>query len=263
MTIPHIIILLSTGIGAGFAGGLLGIGGGFIMTPVQYMIFTDMGLPTDTAIKLAFGTTLLVIFPIAHISNEIINLYKWGENGVAELVHGNKYVILSENILKISKRDETNITNTNNITITTGGSDPEGVMITLIEWLINEPVEVNITALIGDAFMHNEKLDSLIGSLPENLKVVPFSYEELQKANLVVTTFGITLYELLYLGIPAICIAHSTDNSIDASILKERCDCFEDLGYIKKLESAEFISLRNKLITDKKEAANTSNFGSG
>ena len=65
MTIIHIIILLSTGIGVGFASGLLGIGGGFIMTPIQYMIYTAMGIPTDTAIKLAFGTSLLVILPIA------------------------------------------------------------------------------------------------------------------------------------------------------------------------------------------------------
>jgi len=65
MTTAHIIILLVTGIGVGFAGGLVGLGGGFIVIPVQYMIFTSMGIPTDTAIKLAFGTNLLVVLPIA------------------------------------------------------------------------------------------------------------------------------------------------------------------------------------------------------
>jgi len=65
MAIEHIIILLVTGIVAGFAAGLLGLGGGFIMTPVQYMVYTSMGLATDMAIKLAFGTTLLVILPTA------------------------------------------------------------------------------------------------------------------------------------------------------------------------------------------------------
>ena len=65
MTLAHIIILLATGIGVGFAGGLLGLGGCFIMTPVQYMIFTSMGIPIDTAIKLAFGTNLLVVLPTA------------------------------------------------------------------------------------------------------------------------------------------------------------------------------------------------------
>lgn len=63
MTIAHIIILLGTGVGVGFASGLLGVGGGFIMTPVQYWLFTDMGLPTDIALKMAFGTSLLVILP--------------------------------------------------------------------------------------------------------------------------------------------------------------------------------------------------------
>ena len=65
MTVAHIIALLATGTVAGFAGGLLGIGGAFIMTPVQYVIYLDMGLPADIAIKLAFGTSLLVILPTA------------------------------------------------------------------------------------------------------------------------------------------------------------------------------------------------------
>ena len=65
MTVAHIIILLATGISVGFVGGLLGVGGCFIMTPVQYMIYTDMGLSADIAIKLAFGTNLLVVLPTA------------------------------------------------------------------------------------------------------------------------------------------------------------------------------------------------------
>ncbi|GAI35700.1 unnamed protein product, partial [marine sediment metagenome] len=64
-TIAHVIILLATGVGVGFASGLLGLGGCFIMTPVQYMIFTSMDIPTDIAIKLAFGTNLLVVLPTA------------------------------------------------------------------------------------------------------------------------------------------------------------------------------------------------------
>jgi uncharacterized membrane protein YfcA len=63
MTLAHIIILLITGIGSGFTVGLLGLGGAFIMTPVQYVIYTAMDIPADTAIKLAFGTSMLVALP--------------------------------------------------------------------------------------------------------------------------------------------------------------------------------------------------------
>lgn len=57
--------MLATGAGAGFASGLLGIGGGFIMVPVSYWIIQVMGIPQDIAVKIAFGTSLLVILPTA------------------------------------------------------------------------------------------------------------------------------------------------------------------------------------------------------
>lgn len=63
MTIVHIIILLGTGVGVGFASGLLGVGGGFIMTPVQYALYLDMGLSEKLAWTVALGTSLLVILP--------------------------------------------------------------------------------------------------------------------------------------------------------------------------------------------------------
>jgi uncharacterized membrane protein YfcA len=65
MELEHIVILLATGIAAGFAGGLLGVGGAFIMTPLQYIVYTGMGLPMDLAIRTAFATSLLVILPTA------------------------------------------------------------------------------------------------------------------------------------------------------------------------------------------------------
>jgi uncharacterized membrane protein YfcA len=65
MTLANIFTLLATGTGVGLVGGLLGVGGAFIMTPVQYMVFTSMGIPADLAIKLAFGTSLMVILPTA------------------------------------------------------------------------------------------------------------------------------------------------------------------------------------------------------
>ena len=65
MTIVYIIILLATGTVSGFFGGLVGLGGGVIMIPVQDIVYTAMGIAEDLTIKLAFGTSLLVILPTA------------------------------------------------------------------------------------------------------------------------------------------------------------------------------------------------------
>jgi uncharacterized protein len=65
ISVADIIILLATGIAAGFASGLLGLGGAFIMSPLQYIVYLRMGLTPDVAIKTAFGTSLLVVMTTA------------------------------------------------------------------------------------------------------------------------------------------------------------------------------------------------------
>ena len=63
LTATHILVLLAAGAGTGFASGLLGIGGGAVMVPVSYWIILTMNVPPDIAIRIAFGTSLLVILP--------------------------------------------------------------------------------------------------------------------------------------------------------------------------------------------------------
>lgn len=73
MTPPLISILLAAGAAAGFASGLLGIGGGSIIVPISYWIILATGVSPDIAIRIAFGTSLLMILPTA-ISGA------WGHN---------------------------------------------------------------------------------------------------------------------------------------------------------------------------------------
>jgi len=61
----QIIALLITGLGVGFASGMLGVGGCFIMVPVQYWALTSIGVDPTVAIRIAFGTNLLVVLPTA------------------------------------------------------------------------------------------------------------------------------------------------------------------------------------------------------
>lgn len=58
-----VIALSITGMLVGLASGLLGVGGCFLMVPVLYWVYTSMGFSPDIAIKVAFGTNLLVVLP--------------------------------------------------------------------------------------------------------------------------------------------------------------------------------------------------------
>lgn len=65
MELIYILSLLITGIFVGLAGGMLGVGGCFIMVPVQVWVLTSTGIDPGTAILIAFGTNLAVVFPTA------------------------------------------------------------------------------------------------------------------------------------------------------------------------------------------------------
>lgn len=67
-------VLILTGFFTGIVSGMLGIGGGFIMSPVQYWLLQETGLQHDIAIRIAFGTTLFVVLlnaiNVAHIYHQ-------------------------------------------------------------------------------------------------------------------------------------------------------------------------------------------------
>ncbi|UEC42029.1 MAG: putative membrane transporter protein [Methanothrix sp.] len=59
------LVLVVTGVAAGFASGMLGVGGGFIMVPVQIWVLTSLGVEPTMAIRISFGTALAVALPTA------------------------------------------------------------------------------------------------------------------------------------------------------------------------------------------------------
>jgi len=63
--LQYILVLLATGLAVGFSCGLLGIGGGFLMVPVQIWVLASQGIDPTLATRIAFGTSLAVVLPTA------------------------------------------------------------------------------------------------------------------------------------------------------------------------------------------------------
>ncbi len=192
-----------------------------------------------------------IIFPNAHLDKNILKKYLSSER-INQVKAGPEYIILRNEILDLKNKINHNFHYPPNILVTTGGTDPEGVLLKLIPWLKEMKLKANFLVLVGKAFKYKDELKKIIINLPGNFKVLPYSLEEFKKADIVICTFGISIYEMIYLQIPTICISHSRENAKAAKILKERYNVFEDLGYFKNITPNILYSGITKLLTDNK-----------
>ncbi len=80
-------LLAATGLVAGVLAGLLGIGGGIVIVPVLYFVFSYLGIDPAVRMHLAVGTSLATIVPTslrsayAHHAREAVDarlLWAWG-----------------------------------------------------------------------------------------------------------------------------------------------------------------------------------------
>ena len=191
-----------------------------------------------------------IIFPNAHLDKSALKKYLSPEQ-INRVKAGPEYVILRDEILSLKDKFNYSIHNPQNIVVTTGGTDPEGVLLKLIPWLKEMNLKANIMILIGQAFKYKNELEKLIIDLPDNFKVLPYSLEEFLKADIVICTFGVSIYEMIYLQIPTICISHSRENAQSAKVLKERYNVFEDLGYFKDINKQNAQTVITRLLIDK------------
>ena len=191
-----------------------------------------------------------IIFPNAHLDKSILKKYLSGKQ-ISQVKTGPEYVILRDEILALKKKINCNLHNPQNIVVTTGGTDPEGVLLKLIPWLKEMNLKANIMILIGQAFKYKDELRKTIINLPDNFQVIPYSLEEFTKADIVICTFGVSIYEMIYLQIPTICISHSRENTQSAKILKERYGAIEDMGFVENLNPQNLYLVIKKLSENK------------
>jgi len=63
LTVWLVALLGLTGVIAGFLAGLLGVGGGIVIVPVLYHVFSYLGIDAEIRMHLAVGTSLATIIP--------------------------------------------------------------------------------------------------------------------------------------------------------------------------------------------------------
>lgn len=151
-----------------------------------------------------------IIIPNAHFDPERYP-------GFSNILWGWDWVLINKEVLQLKPKSKLH-DSIETIVVTTGGSDPGGVLFDILEWL--KGCNKKILIMIGDAFKHRDRLERL--ELSDNFEVVSYHPDKLLDGDIAVATFGVTVYELIYLNIPFVCVGHNEEDEEGCRILNER-----------------------------------------
>ena len=175
----------------------------------------------------------IFILPSLHTEQKILNDKQWEKT---KFFHGKDFICINEKIKILKKQPIINKKSFFKLVITTGGSDPKAVLITLLEYLKDFQFKnLEVIVLVGISFVHEEKLKKIKSNLPDFFKIIPYNAKEFLNADLVISTFGVSTYELLFLNLAIISVAHAELNQKGSKILSEKLNCIIDLGLIDDL----------------------------
>lgn len=197
-----------------------------------------------------------VVLPIAHGADDLIKTY--ADKRTLEFYYGPEYVVISNEIKKVPRKVSSayNDSGLSRILVLTGGSDPNGVMIHLAELIKECNFEYDITLLPGKSFMHSDKLNEIL-PLP-GVSVKEYNTSLLAESDIVICAFGVTAYELMYLGIPFLSTGHIPKTAEAARVLSERYDLNNNLGYFAELDSETLCNSVKNFVSNRKNLSELS-----
>lgn len=175
-----------------------------------------------------------VIYPAAHFDYDNVYRNSNFEMPMNKIIHGGDYVLIRDELKNLSSKKG------GGIVVTAGASDPNKVMLKLDEVLAN--LQIKAKFLIGEKF--NYSINKL--GLENKSEYLNYSSEYIANADIVISTFGVSIYEALFFNKPIISIGHNMENSDGSSILAKKSNMIKDLGFYKSISDSDLNIAINK-----------------
>jgi len=158
---------------------------------------------------------------------DIDNLYKDVKFSEEQLLLGPKNVVLDEIFLTIDNKPISPIVK--KILITMGGSDYLNLSYAILDALRDIKIDIELELVLGAAARNRDELDRLIAEYPHKISVsenVSDLAMRMVESDLAFCSGGLTLFELLALGIPTIVIAAYEHQEHRIKYFSEKKACY-------------------------------------
>ena len=180
----------------------------------------------------------VVIYPNGHMADDILFDDKWNL-GNTKLHHGMEYILMSDAVIP-RKDDAKPSYPPQRINVIAGGSDPGGVLLKLMPLLGNADLGIPVYGLVGSSYQDRNNLAGAISNCRGELHLVNYGINDVLLGDLTICAFGVTAYELIYLGLPLITLGHVELNALSSRRFAERFSINEDFGVLSNLDNTAF-----------------------
>lgn len=162
------------------------------------------------------------------------------------------YLILNGNFKKFNLKEKSINEVLRRILITQGGSDTYGVVPKIVGKLNTLSKELEYTILIGPAFKHYKELKFSVKE--SNLKInimknVKVPGELFYNMDLAISGGGMTLFELLCVGVPCITITQEY-KELETIDYLDKLDLVENIGLYEDIQKENISNSINQLINN-------------
>jgi len=187
-----------------------------------------------------------VIYPVAHFIDNL----SWDGFKGKKLI-GAEYFPLDESFLKCNRRMIREKKSDFTILISIGGADPMGLTLKITNALRRMSERFKATVVVAPCFQFKEELckipDSRFSIKDGMVDMADFMAE----ADIAITAFGITLYELAYMGVPAVIVSNYRDDEKDINAFV-KFGTSKAVGFYQDVDDEMIRKTVRKLMKDKK-----------
>lgn len=153
--------------------------------------------------------------------------------GPSSLVYrGLEYIILNPDVAAIPKKQVfSDLIKT--VAVSAGGSDPADTLRRIYSLVKTDSFkEFNFYFFYGVDYAFASGIPR---RLPKNIVFKKFNHEAILKADILISAFGVSTYEFLWLNMPILTFGHQPNNAKAASALANATGALVDLGGIDTL----------------------------
>jgi spore coat polysaccharide biosynthesis predicted glycosyltransferase SpsG len=189
------------------------------------------------------------VFPGAHVDPALAADHRWR---AGQPLHGAEWVLIHPSVRAARTARRPGAGPAQRVVVATGGSDPTNVAARALDWLNHLSGSIAVDLLVGAANPRGPDLvaraarakhATTVWSQPEAFP------QRMARADLAVATFGVTAYELAFLGVPAVLVSHNDENAVAAGRYAA-CGAGVDLGLIATVQDAHAAEQVEQLLTD-------------